>query len=157
MKVVGCGCIPQNWPMRRVNKSALVPYPAAAMYALVNDVQRYPEFMPWCRGSKVLSESDTEMRASLDLARGGFHKTFTTKNALQAGRAITMTLEHGPFRHLEGRWIFTDLDGEGSKVALDMEFEFASAVLDLMAGPVFHEICNSLVDAFIRRAAELHG
>ena len=143
--------------MRRVNKSALVPYPAAAMYALVNDVERYPEFLPWCRGAKVLSRSDGEMRASLDLARGGFHKTFTTKNSLQPGRAITMTLEHGPFRHLEGRWQFTDLDHEGSKVALDMEFEFTSTVLDMMAGPVFHEICNSLVDAFIRRAAGLHG
>jgi len=143
--------------MRRVNKSALVPYPAAAMYALVNDVERYPEFLPWCRGAKVLAHTESEMQASLELARGGFHKTFTTKNALQPGHAITMTLLDGPFKHLEGRWHFTDLDQEGSKVALDMEFEFKSGVLDLMAGPVFHEICNSLVDAFIRRATELHG
>jgi ribosome-associated toxin RatA of RatAB toxin-antitoxin module len=143
--------------MRKVNKSALVPYPASAMYALVNDVERYPEFLPWCRGARVLSRSEGEMQASLDLARGGFHKTFTTKNTLQSGRAITMTLVDGPFRHLEGRWQFTDLDQEGSKVALDMEFEFTSTVLDLMAGPVFHEICNSLVDAFIRRAASVHA
>jgi len=143
--------------MRRVNKSALVPYPASAMYALVNDVERYPEFLPWCRGARVLSQSESEMQASLDLARGGFHKTFTTRNSLQPGRAITMRLVDGPFRHLEGRWQFTDLDQEGSKVALDMEFEFASTVLDLMAGPVFHEICNSLVDAFIRRAASVHA
>lgn len=142
--------------MRRVNKSALVPYPAADMYALVNAVERYPEFLPWCRSANVLSHTETEMRASLELARGGFHKTFTTRNSLQSGRAIIMTLEHGPFRRLEGRWTFTDLDGDGSKVSLDMEFEFMSGILDLMAGPVFHEICNSLVDAFIRRAAALH-
>ena len=148
--------MPQNCPMRKVNKSALVPHPASAMYALVNDVERYPEFLPWCRGARVLAQTESEMQASLDLARGGFHKTFTTRNALQPGRAITMTLVDGPFRHLEGRWQFTDLDGEGSKVALDMEFEFTSTVLDLMAGPVFHEICNSLVDAFIRRAASVH-
>ena len=149
--------MPQNCSMRKVNKSALVPYPASAMYALVNDVERYPEFLPWCRGARVLSSSETEMQASLDLARGGFHKTFTTRNSLQPSRAITMTLVDGPFRHLEGRWQFTDLDQEGSKVALDMEFEFKSSVLDLMAGPVFHEICNSLVDAFIRRAAATHA
>ncbi|HET7922609.1 MAG TPA: type II toxin-antitoxin system RatA family toxin [Gammaproteobacteria bacterium] len=143
--------------MRRVNKSALVPYPAGQMYALVNDVERYPEFLPWCRGARVLSRADHEMRASLDLARGGLHKTFTTRNTLEPSSAITMTLENGPFRHLEGRWRFLELDAEGCKVTLDMEFEFAGALLDLMAGPVFHEICNSLVDAFIRRAASLHG
>ena len=143
--------------MRKVNKNALVPYPAKDMYALVNDVERYPEFLPWCRASKILEQSTTEMRASLDLARSGFHKTFTTRNRLEPSRAITITLEQGPFKHLEGRWHFDDLDGDGSKVSLDMEFEFASAVLDLMAGPVFHEICNSLVDAFIRRAVALHG
>ena len=143
--------------MRKVNKGALVPYRAADMYALVNDVERYPEFLPWCKGAKIVAQSAGEMQASLDLARGGFHKTFTTRNRLEPTRAITITLEHGPFKHLEGRWHFDDLDGDGSKVALDMEFEFSSAVLDLMAGPVFHEICNSLVDAFIRRAAELHG
>src|SRR5579871_4927141 len=90
-------------PMRKVNKSALVPYSAADMYALVNDVERYPEFLPWCRGSKVLSHTETEMRASLELARGGFHKTFTTLNNLQPGSAITITLLDGPFKHLEGR------------------------------------------------------
>ncbi|MGE5624583.1 MAG: type II toxin-antitoxin system RatA family toxin [Bacillota bacterium] len=143
--------------MRKVNKSALVPYPAKDMFALVNDVERYPEFLPWCKGTHILEQSPTEMRASLDLARGGFHKTFTTHNWLEPGKAITITLDRGPFKHLEGRWRFEDMGPDGSKVNLDMEFEFSSAVLDLMAGPVFHEICNSLVDAFIRRAAALHG
>jgi ribosome-associated toxin RatA of RatAB toxin-antitoxin module len=143
--------------MRKVNKNALVPYSAAAMYALVNDVARYPEFLPWCRGSQVLDATDTEMRARLDLARGGFSKSFTTHNYLEPDRAITMTLEHGPFKQLEGRWRFIDLGKEGSKVELDMEFEFESGLLDLVAGKIFHEICNSLVDAFIRRAAQLHG
>ena len=143
--------------MRKVNKSALVPYPAADMYGLVNDVARYPEFLPWCRGSQVLEESPTEMRARLDLTRGRFSRSFTTRNYLVPGSAITMTLEDGPFKHLEGRWKFTDLGGEGSKVELDMEFQFDSMLLDLVAGPVFEDICNSLVDAFIRRAAALHG
>lgn len=143
--------------MRKVNKSALVPYPAEQMYELVNDIERYPEFLPWCRGARVVSQTEREMQATLDLSRGGLHKTFTTHNTLEPGRSITMTLEHGPFRHLEGRWQFVDLGPDGSKVTLDMEFEFAGALLDMMAGPLFHEITNSLVDAFIRRAANLYG
>ena len=143
--------------MRRVNKSALVPYSAEQMYTLVNDVARYPEFLPWCHGARVVAETEHEMQASIDLARGGLHKTFTTHNTLVPGRSIIMTLEHGPFRRLEGRWQFLDLDGEGCKVLLDMEFEFSGRLLDLMAGPVFHEICNSLVSAFIRRAETLYG
>jgi len=143
--------------MRTVNKSALVPYTATQMYALVNDVQRYPEFLPWCRSARILSQSDNEMRASLELVRGGFHKTFTTRNLLDSGRSIIIALDHGPFRHLEGHWQFENLGSNGSKVTLNMEFEFAGAVLDLMAGPVFHEICNSLVAAFTRRAATLYG
>ncbi|MGH8320560.1 MAG: type II toxin-antitoxin system RatA family toxin [Gammaproteobacteria bacterium] len=143
--------------MRTVNKSALVPYTAAQMYTLVNDVESYPEFLPWCRSARVLSQTNSEMRASLELARSGFHKTFTTRNTLEPERGIVIALDNGPFRHLEGHWRFEDLGTEGSKVLLNMQFEFAGALLDLMAGPVFHEICNSLVDAFIRRAASLHG
>jgi len=143
--------------MRKVHKNALVPYPASEMFSLVNDVAHYPEFLPWCRGAEVLESSATDMRARLDLARGSFHKSFTTHNYLESGSAITMTLENGPFKHLEGRWRFTDLGPEGSKVELDMEFQFNSMMLDLVAGPVFEDICNSLVDAFIRRAAALHG
>ena len=143
--------------MRKVHKNALVPYSASDMYSLVNDVARYPEFLPWCRGSEVLETSATDMRARLDLARGSFRKSFTTHNYLDLGKAVTMTLEDGPFKHLEGRWHFRDLGPEGSKVELDMEFQFDSMLMDLVAGPVFEDICNSLVDAFIRRAASLHG
>lgn len=143
--------------MRKIHKSALVPYPAAEMFALVNDVRRYPDFLPWCRGAEVLEETPTLMRARLDLSRGSFRRSFTTRNRLDPGRGITMNLEDGPFKHLEGRWLFTDLGPDGSKVTLDMEFQFESTILDFVAGPVFQDIGNSLVDAFIKRAAELHG
>lgn len=143
--------------MRKVHKNALVPYSAADMYALVNDVARYPEFLPWCRGAQVIEQSEIMMRARLDLVKGRFSRSFTTRNYLTPGQAITMTLEDGPFKTLEGRWKFTDLGQEGSKVELDMEFQFESGLLDLIAGPIFHDICNSLVDAFIRRAHQLHG
>jgi ribosome-associated toxin RatA of RatAB toxin-antitoxin module len=143
--------------MRTVNKSALVPFTAESMYDLVNDVARYPEFLPWCRSASVLSQTDTQMHARIELVRGGFHKAFTTRNSMQPGRNISITLEEGPFRHLQGQWQFEDLDSTGSKITLNMQFEFAGKLLDMMAGPVFHEICNSLVNAFMRRAAELYG
>ncbi|MGH8278583.1 MAG: type II toxin-antitoxin system RatA family toxin [Gammaproteobacteria bacterium] len=143
--------------MRTVNKSALVPYTALQMYRLVNHVARYPEFLPWCRHTEILSETPASMRATLELARGGLHKTFTTSNRLDPGQSIVIALDHGPFRHLEGHWRFEDFPPDGSKVSLNMEFEFAGAVLDLIAGPVFHEICNSLVTAFTRRATVLYG
>jgi ribosome-associated toxin RatA of RatAB toxin-antitoxin module len=143
--------------MRTVNKSALVPYPAVSMYDLVNDVARYPEFLPWCRSTQVISASATEMRARLELARGGLRKAFVTRNHMQPGRTISITLEEGPFRYLQGDWQFEDLGAQGSKITLKMEFEFAGKLLDMLAGPVFHDICNSLVSAFMQRAAELHG
>jgi ribosome-associated toxin RatA of RatAB toxin-antitoxin module len=143
--------------MRTVNKSALLPYPAEAMYDLVNDVARYPEFLPWCRNVSVLSRRDIEIRARLELVRGGLHRTFITRNSMQPGRNIAIELEDGPFRHLQGNWHFENLGPEGSKITLNMEFEFNSKLIDMMAGPVFHEICSSLVNAFMRRAADLYG
>ncbi len=143
--------------MRTVNKSAVVPYTAESMYGLVNDVARYSEFLPWCRSAQVLTETPTSMHAKIELARGGIHKAFTTLNSMRPGREISIKLERGPFRYLQGRWDFEDLGQTGSKVSLYMEFEFSSKLLDLMAGPVFHEICNSLITAFVRRATELYG
>lgn len=143
--------------MTVVNKSALVPYTAAEMYDLVNDIESYPEFLPWCKTSTVLQRSDDEVRASLELARGGIQKTFTTHNRLQRNKMIEMRLVDGPFRQLEGFWRFQELNAENSKVMLDMEFEFSSKLLSMTVGPVFSQITNSLVDAFTHRAIQVYG
>lgn len=139
---------------RKVHRTALVGHSAAVMYALVNDVAAYPEFLPWCRGAEVIESSPTHMRARLELARAGVAKWFTTVNTLELDRRIAIVLEAGPFEVLQGSWSFEPV-GAGSKVTLDMEFEFEGFLLDLALGPVLEGIFASLLDAFVTRADEL--
>lgn len=142
--------------MREVHRSALVPYGAGEMYALVNDVESYPRFLPWCRSASVRSVSPTEVEAALEFSRGGLHRRFSTRNRLEEDRSIRMALASGPFRVLEGEWTFQALGEGGSKVSLQLRFEFASRLLEAVFAPVFAEMMNSLVDAFVERAQELH-
>jgi ribosome-associated toxin RatA of RatAB toxin-antitoxin module len=147
--------------MREIHRSALVPYPAEDMFELVNDVESYPKFLPWCRDSAVRELGEDEREASLEISRAGLHRRFTTHNRLEPVQAIRMDLVNGPFRVLEGSWSFRPLrDGDcgqaGSKVSLDLRFEFASRLLEAVFAPVFAEVMNSLVDAFVTRARELH-
>lgn len=143
--------------MRSVEREALVPYSAEAMYELVNDVESYPRFLPWCRSAEIRSQGENEVTASLTLAKGGIRRSFTTRNRLEPGRLIDIQLVDGPFRHLEGEWRFHPLRDDASKVTLDMRFEVASGVFDAVLGPIFHQIANSLVDAFVQRARDIHG
>lgn len=140
-----------------VNRSALVPYSAAQMYALVDDIERYPEFLPWCHSAREWSRSDDEVRATLEIRRGPLQRTFTTCNRLQRNKMIEMRLVEGPFRHLEGFWRFSEIGDDASKVALDLEYEFSSGLLGVAIGPMFGEIANTMVDAFCTRARALHG
>jgi len=134
-----------------------VSYQARDMFALVDDVAAYPEFLPWCNSAEVLSRSDDFVEATLELHKGAVSKTFTTRNERCEFSSIDLVLVDGPFRHLKGGWHFTDLGDAGSKVSLELEFEFKSRLTDVMFGPFFEEICNSLIDAFSRRAAEVYG
>ncbi|MBK8163011.1 MAG: type II toxin-antitoxin system RatA family toxin [Gammaproteobacteria bacterium] len=140
-----------------INRSALVPYSAAEMYALVDDIETYPQFLPWCRSAREWTRGADEVKASIELHRGGIHKTFTTLNRLQKDKMIEMRLVEGPFHHLEGFWRFETLGAAASRVSLDLEYEFSSHLLRLAIGPVFSQIANTLVDAFCERAAELYG
>ena len=143
--------------MTSISKSALVPYSPAQMFALVDGIEIYPEFLPWCRATKVLSRTDDEVRATIELSKGGVEKAFTTCNRNQKNKMIEMRLVEGPFKRLEGYWRFDALGDEGCKVSFDLEFEFASRMLDMVVGPVFSQIANSLVDSFHRRAVEVYG
>lgn len=141
-----------------INRHALVPYTPAEMFALVDDVEAYPSFLPWCRQARVLARSDDEVRATIELAKGSIRKSFTTCNRLQRHKMIEMRLVEGPFSRLEGFWRFDALtDGRSSKVALDLEFEFSNRLLAMAIGPVFNQIANTLVDAFVKRAKETYG
>ena len=143
--------------MTTIHKSALVPYSAEQMYNLVDDIPAYPEFLPWCSGSKEINRCEDEVQASLDIAHSGVHKSFTTRNRLEKNRSIEMQLVEGPFKHLNGVWRFEPLGDAGSKVMLDLEFEFSSKLLGMTFGPLFSKIASSLVDAFIQRAQKVYG
>ena len=143
--------------MREVRRTALVPYSAKEMFELVDDVEAYPEFLPWCNDASVQSRNDDTVVATLELHKGGVSKHFTTRNTLKPFEAIDMALVDGPFRHLDGGWRFRDITDDGCEVSLELEFEFDSRVVDVMFGRFFEDILSALVDAFTRRAAAVYG
>ena len=144
--------------MSHIQRSALVHYSPEEMYQLVNNVADYATFLPWCRSSKVNSESDTEMIASIEIAKGVLNKTFTTKNRLHKNRRIELQLVDGPFKQLSGYWQFDTLKTENAcKVTLELDFEFDSAMMSIAAKPIFTQIANSLVDSFCKRAVDVYG
>lgn len=143
--------------MTTIQRSALVMFSARQMFELVNNIEDYPRFLPWCRSSQIIHQSETEIEASLEIAWSGMHKTFTTRNGLHPYERIDITLVHGPFRRLEGHWSFMACGEKGCKVNLELEFELAGHFLDVIFQPIFHHIANSLVDAFCKRAVEIYG
>src|SRR5579863_9141714 len=144
--------------MNIIKRSALVPYSARQMFELVNSIEDYPRFLPWCHSSDIVSSSEEERVASLEIAWKGIHKSFTTRNKLQPFHCIKISLVKGPLLHLEGTWQFRNLgEEEGCKITLDLEFEFSGHWIDRVFEPVFNYIANSLVEAFCKRAGEVYG
>jgi ribosome-associated toxin RatA of RatAB toxin-antitoxin module len=140
-----------------VQKSALVKFSAQQMFDLVDDIESYPKFLPWCSGSRVLKREDDVVDGQIEIAKAGFHKSFTTRNRLDQGGKIYMSLLEGPFKSLEGVWNFMPLRDDASKISLDLEFEIASAFASLAFGPVFNQICNTMVSSFTQRAKVVYG
>jgi len=138
-----------------INRSALVPHTTEEMFQLVDDVDRYVEFLPWCTESRVLERNEDEVVATILLSKGSLNKAFTTRNLLQKHKMIEMRLVDGPFKHLQGFWRFDSLNDHACKVSLDLDYEFSSKLVALAIGPVFNQIANTLVDAFVVRAKEL--
>jgi ribosome-associated toxin RatA of RatAB toxin-antitoxin module len=141
--------------MRSVKKSVLVPYPAAQMFALVDHVELYPQFLPWCGGTQVIEQGENRKTARIDIDYHGVRAHFTTDNLNVPPRSIVVTLKDGPFRHLHGEWRFIALSEQGCKVELDLAYEFATSLLDRVIGPVFSHIANTFIDAFVKRAESL--
>ncbi|MFQ5936464.1 MAG: type II toxin-antitoxin system RatA family toxin [Acidiferrobacterales bacterium] len=143
--------------MNTIRRSTLVPYSAQEMYDLVADIEAYPQFLPWCSAARILSSSDQEAVASIDIAYHKIHKTFTTRNRRHPARSIEMDLVQGPFKHLHGLWRFEVIDHRCSKISLEIEFDFASRALAFALGPIFGNIANNLVDSFKHRATTAYG
>lgn len=143
--------------MTIINRNALVPFSQRQMFELVNSVEDYPRFLPWCRESQVISRDEAQVEAALEIAWSGIHKSFTTRNHLYPSERIEMKLVKGPFKQLEGRWNFIALGDQGCKVQMELEFELAGHLFDRVFQPIFNHIANSLVDAFCKRAVEIYG
>ncbi|QLE86240.1 MULTISPECIES: SRPBCC family protein [Shewanella] len=138
--------------MPQISRSVLVRFSAMQMYQLVNDVESYKEFLPGCVGGKVLEFDGKTMVASVDVAKAGISKTFTTRNQVVPGKRIELALENGPFKHLRGEWVFTELTEDACKVNFELDFEFSSSVADMAFGRIFKELMASMVTAFTERA-----
>jgi ribosome-associated toxin RatA of RatAB toxin-antitoxin module len=141
--------------MREVKRSALIAEAPARMYQLINDVERYPEFVPYCTAARVSSRKGNEMVATLNIKRGPLNAEFTTRNLLEPDKRVLMQFVSGPFRVLEGLWTLTPLGDLGCRVELEMRFEFANRVAGALFEPLFENTAASLVDAFVKRAREV--
>jgi len=146
--------------MKNIQKSVLIWYSPEEMFRLVTDVDRYPEFLPWCNQAQVLDHDDQGMVAEIGISMAGISQVFTTRNTHVAGREVQMKLVKGPFSKLDGIWRFSPV-GDGAqracKVELILDYGFSSAALAAIVGPVFDRIAASLVDAFVKRAERIYG
>jgi len=138
-----------------VEKTALVPYPAEKMFAIVADVAAYPEFLPWCRSTRLLSHTDEELCGEIEVSKAGVTQAFSTWNRLYPHDRMEIRLVQGPFRKLEGAWQFDQLREDACKVSLTLEFDFSNSLMSKAFGVIFGQIANTLVDAFCKRAGEL--
>jgi len=143
--------------MKKITRSALLPYSAELVFSLVNDVEAYPEFLPWCRSSDVLEQSDDIMVARVDIQKAGIQQSFTTRNRLTYPERIQLSLVDGPFDELEGDWRFETIGEEACRISLDLRFSIRNRLLSMAVGPVFEQIAATLVQSFCDRAKALYG
>lgn len=143
--------------MAVVKKNVLVAFSAEQMFALVEKVEDYPLFLPWCGGVDVAERTDTHLKATLSINYHGIKQSFTTQNVNLPPHSMEMHLVDGPFKQLHGTWTFTSLRKDACKIEFDLHYEFSSKLLEHLIGPVFSKITNSFVDAFCERAEAVYG
>jgi ribosome-associated toxin RatA of RatAB toxin-antitoxin module len=141
--------------MREVKRSALVSQPPGVLYALIDDIEAYPSFLPWCTHARVLERTEAYVLATLGVRQGALSGEFTTRNTLEPGRAINMHLVKGPFSTLEGRWLLTPIAGNGCRVDFTARFAFKNRLTAVLLEPLFAQTIGSLVEAFVQRARGL--
>jgi ribosome-associated toxin RatA of RatAB toxin-antitoxin module len=142
--------------MREVNRSVLVEFTPAQMFSLVDAVEDYPGFLPWCGGTTLHHRDPEITRATIQISYHGIRQSFTTENVKRAPHEMLIRLVEGPFRSLDGSWRFGDLAGRGCKIEFTLRYEFASRILEKLVGPVFQRIADTLVEAFVARAGQVH-
>ena len=139
--------------MKRISRSAIVECSAGDFYALVEAIESYPEFLPWCAAAVVRERTPGRTVAMLTLAVTGVRQSFTTENTNLPGRSIDMRLIKGPFKSFAAAWRFTPLGADACKAEYSMEYEFSNRAVAAVLEPVFRRIADSTVDAFAKRVA----
>jgi ribosome-associated toxin RatA of RatAB toxin-antitoxin module len=143
--------------MAVVEKSVLIERTAGQMFDLVDRVEDYPKFLPWCGGTELIERTEAKTAARLHINYHGFKAHFATENAKEAPNWMTISLREGPFRQMDGLWRFTPLGDSACKVEFRLHYEFSNWLLEKAMGPVFHHIANTFVESFVRRAHQIHG
>lgn len=143
--------------MPSIQRDVVVPYAACDMYHLVNAIEEYPTFLPWCRHARIVSQDDHQIQATLVLAKGGIHKAFTTRNTLRPCEHIQIDLVDGPFKTLTGQWYFESLSPTECHIHFELDFEFSTKVLAIMLGPIFQHAVSTMIDSFCNEAHKRHG
>ena len=143
--------------MAQVNKTVLVGFSAAQMYALVDAVEQYPEFLPWCGGIDLIQRDDVTTTATLHIAYHGIKQQFTTENKKTYPSLMEIRLKDGPFKHLEGLWKFIALSDTACKIEFQLNYEFSNGLLERIIAPVFSHIANTFVDGFVARAEQVYA
>lgn len=132
-------------------------YSVEQMFQLINDVLAYPQFLPDCSDSKIITEDSHSVTAALLVSKAGLNKWFTTKNTLTSNKQVRLELVDGPFNKLHGHWVLTALSDDACKVSLELEYEFSNKMFDLAFGRVFNHLTNNMVQAFTQRAKDIYG
>ncbi|HWT70592.1 MAG TPA: type II toxin-antitoxin system RatA family toxin [Oxalicibacterium sp.] len=143
--------------MAVVHKTVLLGYSAEQMFALVDRVEDYPQFLPWCGGVEVKEREEGRLIATLKINYHGVRQSFTTENTNVRPSSMTMRLLEGPFKHLHGTWQFKPLREDACKIEFDLQYEFSNKLIEQIIGPVFNMIANSFIDSFSKRAEVVYG
>jgi ribosome-associated toxin RatA of RatAB toxin-antitoxin module len=143
--------------MSSVSRSALVPFSAQQMFDLVEGVEQYPQFLPWCSGTSVNHRDPQSTHATININYRGIKQSFSTENRKSPPQLMTLRLVEGPFRSLDGEWRFTPLGDDACRIDFRLSYEFSSPLLEKLVGPVFGHIAGTMVDAFLKRADLVYG
>ena len=138
--------------MHNIHKSAIVLQPAQKMFQLVDSVENYPQFLPWCGSTQIIERDNDKTIASIEINYKGIRQTFTTENTKKQNQEMMIKLIDGPFKSLSGLWMFKNLDKDSCQIELKLEYEFSNVILEKLISPLFNMIANTFIDEFIKEA-----
>ena len=138
--------------MVTIKKHAIVLHSRAKLFELEDLVEEYPNFLPWCGDTKVIARTDKITRATIQINYKGVKQSFTTENVKIYPEQMLIKLIDGPFKMLEGRWQFIEIEEDACRIELELHYEFSNIILDKLISPVFNIIANTFIDNFVQKA-----